>query len=141
MPDLGEREAAFIRGQRVAHLATADRAGQPHVVPICYAFDGQHLYTAVDEKPKRAGPWRLKRVRNVVENSQVAVVIDRYSDDWSRLAWVLIRGRAEVLEGGEEHARAVGLLRDRYPQYRDMALEERPVIRVTPQKVVSWGAL
>lgn len=141
MSDFNDREAAFIRAQRVAHLATAGADGRPHVVPICYAFDGERLYTAIDEKPKQVGAWQLRRVRNIEQNPNVAVVVDRYSDDWSRLAWVLVHGQAEILVEGEEHRRAVALLRDRYSQYRDMALEDRPVIRVTSTKVRSWGAL
>jgi hypothetical protein len=69
------------------------------------------------------------------------VVVDDYSDDWSRLAYVLIRGRADVLMKGEAHEGALRLLRAKYPQYRKMALEDRPIIRITPESLVSWGAI
>lgn len=130
-----------MRSQRVARLATADAGGQPHVVPICYAFDGRAFYTPIDEKPKRAAPRRLRRLANIAANPQVALVIDRYDDDWSLLAYVLVLGTAEVLEGGGEQRRALALLREKYPQYRQMALEERPLIKVTPARLVSWGKL
>jgi PPOX class probable F420-dependent enzyme len=136
-----EAQQAFIARHRVAHLATGDARGRPHVVPICYAYDGRRLYMVIDSKPKRVSPLQLRRLRNIRENPQVAVVVDDYSDDWSRLAYVMIRGRADVLEKGEAHERALRLLRAKYPQYRKMALEERPVIRITPESLVSWGAI
>ncbi|MBI2989401.1 MAG: TIGR03668 family PPOX class F420-dependent oxidoreductase [Deltaproteobacteria bacterium] len=131
----------LIRSARVARLATADRKGRPHVIPICFAFDGKALYSPVDEKPKRSPPLRLKRVRNILENPHVAVVVDRYDENWKRLAYVLIRGRARLLTGGENYRRAVLLLRKKYPQYRRMAIEERPMIRIMPTRVTSWGKL
>ena len=99
---------------RVARLATADANGAPHVVPVCYALVGDNLYVTIDEKPKRAGVRAMKRLRNIDENPNVAVVVDRYDDDWSRLAWVMLRGRAEILDDGDEHDRAQAALRERY---------------------------
>ncbi len=132
-------QARFIERHRVARLATAGPDGRPHVVPICYAFDGQRLYTPIDEKPKRAAAVRLQRVRNVQANPQAALVVDDYSDDWSRLAYVLVRGRAEMLPEGRAQPEALRLLRERYPQYQAMALEERPLLVISPERVVSWG--
>jgi PPOX class probable F420-dependent enzyme len=125
----------------VAHLATADRSGRPHVVPICYAFDGRALYSPIDEKPKKNPPLLLKRVRNIRANPQVSVVIDRYDEDWQRLAYVLIAGRAQILLKGARHKRVVALLRKKYPQYREMRLEGRPVIQITPIRWSLWGKL
>lgn len=133
-----EAQRAFLESHQVAHLATADAQGRPHVVPICYAYDGRRLYVVIDRKPKRVSPLQLRRLRNIRENPHVAVVVDDYSDDWSRLAYVLIQGRADVLMKGEAHEKALRLLRAKYPQYRKMALEERPVIRITPERVVEW---
>jgi len=136
-----ERERAFIDAARVAHLATTDAAGEPHVIPVCYAYDGERFFIAIDEKPKKPGRT-LKRVRNVVETGRAALVIDRYDDvDWSRLAWLMVRGRAEML-GPEDadHPRIVAALRDRYAQYRAMALERAPIIAITPERITSWGA-
>jgi PPOX class probable F420-dependent enzyme len=135
---LSPSEIEFVEGQRVAHLATADTGGKPHVVPVCFARVGGHFYIAIDEKPKRS--LQLKRLRNIRENPWAALVFDRYDEDWKRLGWVLVRGRASILENGEEHARAVEALRGRYVQYQTMALEG-PVIRVTVERVSSWGDL
>ena len=132
-------QIAFVEEQRVAHLATADADGRPHVVPVCFAYAEARFYIAIDEKPKRS--LRLKRLRNIAENPQVAIVFDRYDEDWSRLGWVLVQGTAAVIDGGTEHERALAILRERYAQYRSMALEGRPVIRVTAERVSSWGRL
>lgn len=135
-------ERNFLEAQRVAHLATADAAGVPHVVAVCFALRGSNVYIAIDKKPKRSGAGPLKRLRNIAANPAVALMADRYDDgDWSRLAWVLLRGRAEVLESGAEHAAAHGLLRARYPQYRDMDLHALPVIAIRLERATSWGAL
>jgi PPOX class probable F420-dependent enzyme len=125
---------------RVARLATADASGQPHVVPVVFAVDERMLYTPIDEKPKTVAPRRLKRVRNVTVNPQVAVVVDEYDEDWTKLAWVMVRGRAELVETGASHATGVRLLREKYPQYAAMSLEHRPMIVVTPLSVRSWKA-
>jgi PPOX class probable F420-dependent enzyme len=132
-------QRAFLESQRVARLATSGPDGAPHVVPICYALGEACLYTPIDEKPKRVEGRRLRRVRNIEANPQAAVVVDRYADDWTQLAYVHVEGRAEVLEGGPEHSEALDLLRERYPQYRSMALESRPMIKITPTHVVGWG--
>jgi PPOX class probable F420-dependent enzyme len=129
----------FIQSQRVARLATVDAAARPHVVPICFALDGSTLYTPIDEKPKSGDFGSLRRLRNVAANPNVQVLLDRYDDDWVHLRYVQLRGRALVLRAGDEHARALSLLRARYPQYRSMELESRPVIGVRIESVVEWG--
>jgi len=131
----------FIRFARVAHLATADRKGVPHVIPICFALDRKTLYSPIDEKPKKVSPLRLRRIKNIVENPHVSVVVDRYDENWRKLAYVLIRGKARVLLRGQKHRRAVLLLRRKYPQYRKMAIHERPIIRITVTRWTSWGNL
>ena len=133
--------AEFVRTRRVARLATADAGGAPYAVPICYAFDGKRIYTAIDLKPKRVGNRALKRVRNIIENPQVAVVIDDYSEDWSELAYVMIRGSAEIVEDGEERDCAEALLREKYAQYAEMLERGCAVIRIVPERVASWGAV
>ena len=137
---LTEAEVAFVRTQRAARLATADADGNPHVIPVCYAFDGTRFYTPLDEKPKRVTGSKLRRVRNIEVRPEVALVIDQYDDDWSRLGYVLVQGRAELLSPEDiTHAHALELLRERYSQYRTMALEKYPVIVITPDHVTSWG--
>ena len=70
---LTKKELAFLRSARVAHLATANKSGQPHVIPICFVCDGKHFFSPIDEKPKRAAPTKLKRLQNIRENPQVAL--------------------------------------------------------------------
>jgi PPOX class probable F420-dependent enzyme len=136
-----EAELLFLARMRVARLATADASGQPYVIPIVFATDGQRLYTPVDEKPKRVAPSQLKRVRNLLVNPRVAVVVDEYDEDWTQLAWMLVTGRAEIVEAGETHTAGIGLLQAKYPQYGMMPLEHRLLIVVAPARVTSWGRL
>jgi PPOX class probable F420-dependent enzyme len=133
----------FLDAHRVGHLATADGSGAPHVVPVCYAVDDAGLYFVADEKPKRRPARELVRLRNVRANPRAAVVVDDWDEDWTRLAWVLVRGPAAIVADRRAHAAAVALLRARYPQYRAMALddpEEHPVVRIEPARVVLWRA-
>jgi PPOX class probable F420-dependent enzyme len=130
----------FVRAARVAYLATADAQGQPHVIPICFVFDGKSLYSPIDEKPKKSTPLGLKRIRNISLNPQVAVVVDRYDENWKRLAYVLLAGKARLLRRGIKHRRAVRLLRRKYLQYRRMAIESRPIIQITPIRWTTWSA-
>lgn len=142
-PEMSENTIEFIREHRVARLATVGIDGQPAVIPICYAFNGELMYSPIDEKPKGVDADALKRVRNIQNNPHVALVIDDYSDDWSKLIYVLVSGTAEIVlpgAGDREHARAVELLREKYPQYRSMKIDERPIIRITPTRIKRWAA-
>jgi PPOX class probable F420-dependent enzyme len=136
-----ERERNFVVAQRVGRLATADARGNPHVVPVCFAIAEDTLYITIDEKPKRAAGRPLKRLRNLMDNPSTAFVADRYDEDWSRLGWVMLRGRADILTDGAEHDRAQALLRERYPQYRTMQLDDLPVIALRIAQATSWGNL
>jgi PPOX class probable F420-dependent enzyme len=136
---LTPRASRLLRAARVAHLATADRNGQPLVLPICFVFDDREFFSPIDEKPKRAAPRKLKRVRNILENRHVSIVIDRYDEDWSKLAYVLTTGTARILSKGQKHARAVRLLRSKYRQYRSMAIQQRPMIAITTTRIIIWG--
>jgi PPOX class probable F420-dependent enzyme len=112
------------------------------VIPICFAYDGRAIYSAIDEKPKRTAPARLRRVRNIERNPAAALVVDAYREDWRRLWYVLVLGEAAVLQaGGPEHLRAVRLLRRKYRQYGRMRLEDRPVLKLMPRRIVSWSAV
>jgi PPOX class probable F420-dependent enzyme len=137
---LSDVQRRFLTRSRVAHLATAGRDGAPHLVPVCFCVDGLSLYITVDEKPKRMDV-PLKRLRNIQENPAVAVSVDRWDEDWTRLGWIMLRGSAEILAAGAEHDQAQERLRARYPQYRPMALEGLPVIAVRIGRVLAWGAL
>ena len=131
--------AGFISDARVGHLGTADAGGQPLVVPICYAFDGESLFSAIDAKPKKSAAG-LRRIRNIRDNAKVSVVIDHYEEDWTRLRYVIIQGEAELLTEGADFSRAVDLLRAKYPQYRSLGLDREGglMIRVKPAKVTRW---
>ena len=118
---MNEEEARRLLAEaRVARLATADPWGRPHVVPICFAVDGDRLYTAVDHKPKRRP--ELRRLANLRANPSASVLVHHYDEDWGRLWWVRADGTATVLDPeddqtGEERGRAVALLVDKYEQY------------------------
>lgn len=137
---LTDAQRHFLDANRVGRLATADRSGAPHVIPVCYAIAEDTLYVTIDEKPKRRD-IPLKRMRNILENPNAAFVADRWDEDWSRLGWVMLRGRAEILDAGPEHDRAQALLRQRYSQYRSMNLAELPVIALRIERTTSWGDL
>ncbi|MGA8905410.1 MAG: TIGR03668 family PPOX class F420-dependent oxidoreductase [Candidatus Bathyarchaeia archaeon] len=131
---------AFLLESRLAHLATSTKNGKPQVIPICYVYDGDSLYSSIDEKPKRRSPTQLQRVLNIVDNPSVSLIVDRYEQDWSKLKYVLVRGSAEIVHTGEEHEHAVQLLREKHVQYRQMKLEDRPVIKIKPVGVFAWHA-
>ncbi len=128
----------LLRGGRVGRLATADAAGRPLVVPVCYAFDGERVYSAVDAKPK--GTRLLRRLRNIADNPHVSLVVDEYDEEWTRLRYVIVEGRADVLTGGPEFARAVDLLVAKYPQYRALHLsrDSGALIRIAPDRILHW---
>ena len=131
-----------LQEARVARLSTSDRRHLPHAIPICFAYDGCCLYTALDLKSKRRAPERLTRVRNIATNPNVSVLIDEYHEDWAKLWYVLVRGNAEVLPNGAERQKALRLLREKYPPYTssDLLPENAQVIRITPARMISWAA-
>ncbi|MCI0396644.1 MAG: TIGR03668 family PPOX class F420-dependent oxidoreductase [Chloroflexi bacterium] len=124
----------------MARLATVDEHGRPHIIPIVYAFDGARLFTPIDNKPKRASPHQLKRVRNIQTNPHVAVIIDHYDEDWRKLAWVQLRGQATLIESGPDYVTGIALLEARYPQYATMSLAGRPLIVIKVDHTTSWRA-
>ena len=141
MEQLTENQARWLAAAPVGHLATADADGAPHVIPVCYAFDGRAIYSVLDRKPKSAALTRLRRVKNIQANPQVSLVVDHYEDDWRRLGYILVFGRAELLLDGDERVAAVRLLREKYHQYRDMDVDENPVIKIVPERIVGWGSV
>jgi PPOX class probable F420-dependent enzyme len=138
---LSVRERHFVETRRIGHLATADSRAVPHVVPVCFSLAGGMLYIAIDQKPKRNRGKSLKRLSNITDNPRVAVVFDRYDEDWQRLGWVMLHGRAEILTEGIEHGRAQSLMRSRYRQLAAMQIEQLPVIAIHIERVASWGDL
>jgi len=136
---LTDPQRRFLDVERVARLATVGSDGQPHVVPICYAIVDDKIGFTVDEKPKR-GDKELKRLSNIRANPKVAMT-DRYDEDWSKLGWVMLQGRAEILTSGHKWKVLQAKLRERYSQLREMQIENLPSVVITIQKVMSWGQL
>ena len=133
---------AKLETARVARLATLDAERMPHMVPICFACDGSIFYSAIDRKPKRVVPSRLARLKNIKRTPQVALLVDQYDEDWTRLWYVLVRGEAELVAASAEQRRAIERLRAKYPQYdADMLADDAPVLRITPRRITSWGAI
>ena len=137
---LSDTQRRFVQSRQVGHLATADAAGAPYLVPVCFGLAEAALYITIDEKPKRRGV-PLKRVRNILENPNAAFIVDRYDEDWARLGWVMLRGPADILDRGDEHDRAQALIVARYPQLRTMTIADLPVIALRIAQVTSWGDL
>jgi PPOX class probable F420-dependent enzyme len=122
---------------RVARLATIDSDGRPHLVPIVFAVEGDTLYSAVDKKPKRS--TKLRRIENARARPDVTILVDDYDEDWNRLWWIRLRGRARVLDAGEERDLALQLLREKYSQYRADP-PDGPVLAVDVTDVREWTA-
>ncbi len=146
---LDPADVELLQVARRAALATSASDGRPRLVPIAYAYTRyageQIIYSALDDKPKSvADPRDLARVRDIRDRPQVSVLIDRWDEDWTRLAWLRLDGSASLIEPLDpptaEHAAAIRLLRSRYPQYAAMALERRPMIRVAINRVARWSA-
>jgi len=152
-PILSPVERAFFAAQRRAILATISPQGAARLVPVCFvlADADDHLgrpivYSPVDEKPKASpDPRALHRVQDLLVLPDVSLLVDRWDEDWTRLAWLRVYGHGVLLEPQpherEEHATAIALLRAKYPQYATHRLEERPIIRMTLDRSRSWGAL
>ncbi len=155
MPDIStpdDRRHSFLSAARTATLATLAPSGRPRLVPICFvvgpdAPDGRaRLYSPLDDKPKQSDdPHELARVRDILVLPEATLLIDRWAEDWTRLGWIRLDTRAEMLEPEPhelaEHAAAVDALRAKYPQYATHRLEDRPILRFTVIRSVSWGSL
>ena len=141
MPSLSAGARELLTTARVAHLATSDQYARPHVVPIVFVWTSDVLYTPLDRKPKRDDDWHaLRRVRNIETNGRVAIVVDRYDEDWSHLAWVMVEGVATILESGDDRDAAVALLNEKYAQYETLSLEGRPIVRVEIERASEWSS-
>jgi PPOX class probable F420-dependent enzyme len=155
MPDapiMTLEQRSFAEFARSATLATIGTSGRPRLVPVCHVLGaddrGSHprLYSPLDEKPKRSSdPRDLARVRDLLVLPEASLLIDRWSEDWSRLGWLRLDCHGEMLEPEprerEEHRQAIGALRAKYPQYAAQRLEDRPILRFTVHRAVSWGNL
>lgn len=138
------RELAFLVAARRAILATIDPDGRPRLVPVCFvvdAVDGVRILTPLDDKPKATQDKRaLARVRDIAARPEVSLLVERWDEDWSRLAWLRLTGRATLLEPGAVPSETVARLRAKYPQYATHALESSPMISIDVEATTSWGA-
>jgi len=135
----------FIERARIARLATADSECKLHLVPVVFVFDGNCLIIPIDEKRKTVKPEKLKRVKNIKENPNVALLIDEYNEDWTKLYFIIIHGKASIIGGKKKLdqnemsflKKAHKSLRNKYPQYKKIGVGEH-VIMIMPQKVIAW---
>ena len=135
---------AKLKNARVARLATVDEKCRPHVVPICFVYARGVFYSAVDRKPKRVPAEKLARLRHIKKMPEVTLLVDEYQENWGRLWYILVRGKARLLpkSARKERAAAVGQLRAKYVQYAaGMLADDAPVLRITPERISSWGRL
>ena len=131
----------FIERARIARLATIDSEFKPNLVPVVFVFDGNHFFIPVDEKRKTAKPAKLKRIRNIQDNPNVALLFDEYSEDWTKLAFVMIQGKASIvnkIEGNIQVRQAYKKLMTKYTQYQKVGVGEMCII-IKPEKVSSWS--
>ena len=126
--------ASLLRSRR-GYLSTVSPDGNPHLIPVCFTWAGDQIWTAIDAKPK--GP-ELQRIKNIEANRNVSFLVDRWDEDWARLAWLQARGTATVLNSGAEVQKAFSALREKYAQYQETELTG-PVIRVDVERWLSWS--
>ena len=137
-------ERGLVASARTATLATVDDRGRPRLVPICYVLDetGSTVWSPLDEKPKSVSDVRsLARVRDIVARPLVTLLVDRWSEDWTELAWVRLHGEATLVESGAALPATIEALRAKYPQYASHDLEHRPMIRISITATTRWGPL
>ncbi len=142
-PLLSDDEWRFVERARVARLATADKEGAPHVVPVVFAVVDGKIYVPVDGKQKK-DIERLKRLDNIRENEKVSFLVDHYEDDWANLGFVLLFGSATIIHAeadAEAYQKAAELLREKYAQYRGAITIHAWMIEIKPRRAVSWGAM
>jgi PPOX class probable F420-dependent enzyme len=138
---LEDDERRFVESARVGRLASSTADGRPHVIPVCFELLGDDIYIGLDAKPKSVDVLRLRRVRNISSNPQAAFVVDRYSEDWTQLGYVLVDAESTLVQDEAERSRAIQSLRRKYVQYLTLLPDNAPVIRLRPRRVISWGDL
>ena len=143
---LSGAERQFVAEARTGTLASIDPRGRPRLVPICFVVvdedEATVVYTPLDDKPKRSSdPLRLARVRDIAARPAVELLVDRWSEDWSRLGWLRLSGEATLVDAGDVHPEVIAGLRAKYPQYNGHRLEARPALRLEVQRTTTWGTL
>lgn len=136
MPGPPENFASLLRARR-GYLASAGPDGVPLILPVCFTWAGDVIWTAADRKPVPTGP--AQRIVEIAANQRVSFLVDRWDEDWTRLAWLQARGRGRQTPPGTEADRVKGALRGKYAQYEDTPLEG-PVIRIDVDRWLTWEA-
>ena len=141
---INESYFKIIYKARVARLATVDLECKPHLIPVVFVYDEHYYFIPIDEKTKRSRPEKLKRVRNIQQNPNVALLIDEYNEDWTKLYFIMIQGKASIIGGKKLEQqdqllfeKAHKLLYDKYPQYQKIGIGEY-IITIIPRKVLTW---
>ncbi len=138
---LSPKHRRLLAEARTATLATIDPNGRARLVPICFVVAGDVVWSPLDEKPKAVeDPRALARVRDIAARPGVTLLVDRWSEDWTELAWVRLHGSASLVEPGAVPKGLIAAIRSRYPQYREQDLEHRPTLRISIDRVVGWSA-
>ena len=141
----------IINRARVARLSSIDHEQMPHIVPVVFAFDGHCYYIPLDKKRKKTETIeKLKRVRNIQHNPNVALLIDEYNEDWSKLVFVMIQGKGYLIgkeekgNGNNKYDNKDSLLKEihkliyqKYPQYKNIGIGQY-CIAIQPQKIIFW---
>lgn len=135
---LTPRERDLLADARRGTLATIAADGRPRLVPICFVVTDDLIWSPIDEKPKSVDdPHRLARIRDISRDPRVTILVDRWSEDWTQLAWLRIEGQAELVASLDGVVKA---LRAKYPQYADHDLAARPMLRIAIERASSWFA-
>jgi PPOX class probable F420-dependent enzyme len=139
LAELPEWAFDLLQEARVGHLGLLDDDDRPRVLPVTFALGAERLYTVVDQKPKRVPGADLARVRYLRRRPEVTLTVDRYDDDWSRLAWVQVLGTVEVVDDPTTRPGAFAALAAKYEPYR-RAVPEGPLLELRPERVLTWRA-
>jgi PPOX class probable F420-dependent enzyme len=139
LAELPDWALALLREARVARLGFLDSGDRPRVLPVTFALAADRLYSVIDEKPKRVPGRELARVRYLRRRPAAALTVDRYDDDWRKLAWVQVLGAVHVHDDPTTQAGAFAALAAKYEPYRH-GVPEGPLLELVPERILRWRA-
>ena len=136
---LNQKTMTLIKGAKVARLATVDQKSHPYVIPVVFVFHENSFFIPLDEKIKTVNSKKLKRVKNIEKNPNVTLLIDKYQNDWKKLFFLMIQGKAKMIDGNSKLMNKVHkLLILKYPQYKKIGVGNS-CIKINPTKVTFWN--
>jgi len=137
---LNQKTMTLIKEAKVARLSTVDQKSHPYVVPVVFVFHENSFFIPLDEKTKTVNSRNLKRVKNIEKNPNVTLLIDKYQNDWKKLFFLIIHGKATVIDGKNSKLmdKIHKLLISKYPQYKKIGLGNS-CITIKPTKVIFWN--